>query len=93
MNVKGFLELLVQHEVILTDMPRSLQLHGEVENDRIYIDIKQTIIERVGTLVHEVLHAYYDSRQIEINESQVESETTKIMRILYGPDYCGEYKE
>lgn len=78
------LELIVQHDVLLTDLPRNV--YGDVNFDkmRIRINPRQTVVQRVDTLLHEAVHVYYFERGIDVSEERVIRETSKLIKRLYG---------
>ena len=86
-KIQNLLEIIVQHDVLLR------QLHGRIDGDvdyermRIRIDPRQTIVQRIDTLIHEALHAYYRDQGSDVCEQRILRETTQIMRILYDDKY------
>ena len=77
------LEIIVQNDILLRRIPGRLDGDVNYEKMRIRINPRQTIVQRVDTLIHEALHGYYWDRGVDVAESRILRETTKIMEQLY----------
>ena len=87
-KITDLLEIIVQHDVLLRQIPGRLDGDIDYEKMRIRIDPRQTMVKRVDTLIHEALHAYHVDLGSDTCEQTILRETTQIMRQLYGDNYA-----
>jgi len=88
LRLKDVLEVLAQYEVHQRDLTQQ-GLAGDIDTtkSRIRIHLKLALRERVGTLIHEAVHAYYIDMGHIHTERSVEIETKRLMKELYGSEY------
>lgn len=85
-KIIGLLEILAQYEVKQTDTLESFDLAGLCDYSRRTIYLNSTLPHhlKATTLIHETLHAYYNSIEIDASEKRIERETRELTRKLYG---------
>jgi len=92
-ELKDVLELIVQYDVRQRErMPRK-NIAGFIDSGKMEILIrrKQSVMQKVDTLIHEAIHAYYFDRGVNVSEEKVEEDTRRLMRELYGErDYLDD---
>lgn len=76
------LEIIATSEV---KQKRKSDCYGEIDysNLSIHIDPRQTAREKVNTLLHEAIHAYYTSNRTKQSENQIIRDAERITRRLY----------
>jgi len=87
-TLKDVLEMVAQYEVHQRDLSRTRNL-GDVETDRQRIRIHKhlSLREKLNTLIHEALHAYYFDMGHRHSERTVVRDTNRLMREIYGQEY------
>jgi len=84
MRIIDLLKVLVNYEVVHTEFPQSFGLLGltDEKERRIYIEKRQIEREKLDTLIHELIHAYYFSLNKNISEKRVIRETSRLIQYL-----------
>jgi len=84
-TLKDIVELIAQYDVRQMErMPRK-NIAGYIDSGKMEILIrrKQSVMQKVDTLIHEAIHAYYFDRGVNISEEKVIEDTKRLMKNLY----------
>lgn len=95
MSYKDIIEILVRYDVIHREFILNRKLKNQnkkerggfhdPEDNKIFIDTKQSLRSKRYAVIHELRHAYYSLKGKDDTEKKVEKETTILYNHLYNP--------